>query len=272
MATSPAETRALAAALGGRFTPELLFGIGGGTGFGWFTYGEHATLLTRITTRETAKESFLLDICERLGIEARLIVAASSAALRKKIESARADGDAVVVCTPGPAESYGAEHVDIVTDEVLERAAALPGAARNRFLAIHPRAIGAAQVRDAALAGIRAHVRQMREGFGPPATRGSFGIAGLAKWRRAAPGLDTDVRGRLRAQVEGRGGGPAMRLAMAAFLTEAVLPRAAELTRRAADAWAAAAEEPSVERIDAVDAAEREALAVLERSLTPVRA
>lgn len=57
-----------------------------------------------------------------------------------------------------------------------------------------------------------------------------------------------------------------MRLAMATFLTEAVLPRAAELTRRASGAWAAAAAEPSVERISAVEAAERDALAVVEKA------
>jgi hypothetical protein len=268
----PIETSALATALGGRFSPELLFGIGGGTGFGWFTYGDHSTLLTRITTRETGKESFLLDICERLGLEARLSSASSGLALRKRIDAALAGGYAVVVCIPGPAESYGAEHVDLVSDELLERAAALPGAARNRFLAVRPAAVGAADVRDAIAAGIRAHTRQMREGFGPTSTRGSFGLAGFARWRRSLADLDEPARAALREQIQARGGGPAMRLAMAGFLTEAVLPRAAELTRRAAEAWSAVAEEPSPERLAAVEDAEREALAVLEKATSAGRA
>jgi hypothetical protein len=263
---------ALAAALGGRFSPELLFGIGGGTGFGWFTYGDRSTLLTRITTRETAKESFLLDVCERLGLEAKLTGAPSPAALRKRIEAALAARYAVVVCVGGPADSYGAAHVDTVTDDVLERAAALPGAARNRFLAVRPAPVSGTRVREATRAGVRAHVQQMREGFGPPSTRGSFGLAGFARWRRSSADLDRAAKERLREQIEGRGGGPAMRLAMVDFLTEAVLPRAAELTRRAAEAWSAAATEPSAERIAAVEEAEREALAVVEKAAATARA
>ena len=269
MSALPAETMALAAALRDRLSPELLFGIGGGTGFGWFTYGDHSTLLTRITTRETPKESFLLDICTRLGLEVRLAGASGSPALGRRIAAALAAGDAVVVPVGGPGMSYGAVAVDRVTEEVLARAAALPGAARNRFLALRPIALDTAALHKAIQAGLRAHVRQMRDGFGPPSTRASFGLAGFERWRRSAPTLDAEARARLREQIDARGGGPAMRHAQAAFLDEAGLERAAELTRRAADAWSAAATAPTADSISAVEAAERKALEAVEAGIRP---
>jgi Butirosin biosynthesis protein H, N-terminal len=260
----PAETVALASALDGEVSAEMLFGLGGGTGFGWFTYGDHATLLTRITTRENSKESFLLDICRRLGLEARLLVASSGQALRKRLEASLAGGEVVIVSVPGPGVSYGAELAGRVTDGLLARAAALPGAARNRGLALRPARLTAASVREAAEAGLLAHSGQMRGGFGPPATRRSFGLAGFDRWRRASATLEPAARARLREQVEGRGGGPGLRLAQAGFLDEVGLTRAAELARLAAVAWSEVAVEPSAERITAVEEAENEALDALE--------
>jgi len=260
----PAETAALAEALDGAVSAEALFGIGGGTGFGWFTYGDHATLLTRITTHENSKESFLLDVCRRLGLEARLVAASSGPALRKRLEAGLTGGEHAIVSVPGPGVSYGAELVHRVTDDLLARAAAPPGAARNRCLLVRPARLTAASLRRAAEAGLLAHSSQMREGFGPPATRRSFGLAGFDRWRRASSTLDQGARARLRGQVEGRGGGPGLRLAQAAFLGEIGLTRASELTRRAAVAWSEVAVEPSAERITAVEEAEKEALDALE--------
>ena len=265
MPAPPHETAALARALGAQFSPELLFGIGGGTGFGWFTYGDHSTLLTRITTRETPQQSFLLDICVRLGVDARLAGVTSTPALRKRINSALAARETVLVATGGPGASYSATLVERLDDDVLTKAAELPGAARNRFLTIRglPR-VGAARRREAIQAGLRAHVEQMRAGFGPPSARGSFGLAGYERWRRSATSFDADARARLHAQINDRGGGPALRLAHAAFLEEAGLKNAAALTRRAAQAWSAVGVDPTIAHITAVEEAERAALDAIE--------
>jgi len=269
MAAPPHETAALAEALGGRVSAETLFGIGGGTGFGWFTYGDHSTLLTRLTTHETATQSFLLDICERLGLDARLVAASGSAALGKKMRAALDAGDSVVVCVGGPAVSYSAVLLRAVTDELLERAAAVPGAARNRFLAVRTRQPSHAAIDRAMQAGLRAHLQQMREGFGPPSARGSFGLAGFTKWKKSAPALDERARTALRDQIEGRGGGAALREAQAAFLDEAGLKAAAKLTREAALAWAAAARAPTASRIEEIEAVERAALETVEAGMAP---
>ena len=260
MVTPPHETIALASALGHGLSAELLFGIGGGTGFGWFTYGDHSTLLTRFTTRETPRESFALDICARLGIQARLVSATSSAALHKRLEAALASGDSVLVSVGGPAVSYSWIAVSEATDEVLERAGGLPGAARNRMLVVEPRAVGKTALRSAIAAGLRAHRQQMLEGFGPPSARGSFGLAGFERWRRSVAGLDEAARGRVREQIDGRGGGPALRGAQAVFLEAAGQKKAARLTREAADAWGAAASSTTVDSVTAVEEAERAAL------------
>jgi hypothetical protein len=268
VADPPAETSALARALGGEVSAEVLFGIGGGTGFGWFTYGDRSTLLTRITTFENAKVSFLHDVCLRLGLPVRLVTASTSPALKKRIEAAMSGGEVVVALVMGGAASYGAELVERTDEGLLARMAAAPGAARNRFLAIRPVALSSETVRKAAEAGLVAHVRQMREGFGPPATRKSFGLAGFDKWRRAAPTLDAPAKVALREQMEGRGGGPGMRLAQAAFLDELGLKRAANLTRNAAAVWAEAALDPSADHITAAEEIEIEALGAVEDGAT----
>src|SRR5262245_66619709 len=67
----PPEVAALARALPDSLPPDVLFGIGGGSGFGRFVYGDIVTLLTRVTTRETAREAFLADICRNLQIPYR---------------------------------------------------------------------------------------------------------------------------------------------------------------------------------------------------------
>jgi hypothetical protein len=260
MPAPPHETAALASTLGHGLSAELLFGIGGGTGFGWFTYGDHSTLLTRMTTRETAKESFAVDVCARLGIEARLTSATNAPALRKRLEAALASGDSALVSVGGPAVSYSWLSVSAVTDEVLERAGGVPGAARNRILVVKPKAVGKTALRSAIQAGLLAQRQQMLEGFGPPSARGSFGLAGFQRWRRAIAGLDETARARVREQIEGRGGGPALRGAQAAFLEEAGEKTAARLTRAAADAWAAAARSATTETVSAIEEAERAAL------------
>src|SRR5947209_20559796 len=86
-ATPPPEVAALALALGGGLEPELLFGIGGGSGFGRFIYGPIVTLLTRITTSEHDREAFLANVCKRLGAPYRPPVASSEPALPMPLQT-----------------------------------------------------------------------------------------------------------------------------------------------------------------------------------------
>jgi hypothetical protein len=118
--------------------------------------------------------------------------------------------------------------------------------------------------------GLAAHVEQMREGFGPPSTRKSFGLAGFQRLRRSLPTLDSAAIAVLRDQVHGRGGGPALRVAQAVFLEAIGLERAALVTRAAAAAWSAFAAEPTEAAVKAVEAAEREALTAVETALAGV--
>src|SRR2546421_7102289 len=87
----PPEVAALARALPASLAPEVLFGIGGGTGFGRFVYGEIVTLLTRITTRETAREGFLAGICHSLQVRFRQEVTAGPGALRDRLAAELAE-------------------------------------------------------------------------------------------------------------------------------------------------------------------------------------
>lgn len=254
--TPPPEVGALARALGGRLEPELLFGIGGGTGFGRFLYGPEVTLLTRITTRENEREAFLADACRRLGVPFRIQVASSEAALLKRLHRALEGGFVPVLwvspeALPWPSfpKAYhavavleiarGRARVDdgearTLPLPALVAAAQTPGA-RNRTLIVegpptHP-------LEQAVREGLAAHLEQMWEGFGPPAVRSRFGLAGLTGWARTI--AEDNARGEaLGSQILMRGGGPAMRLAQARFLELAGNQQAAGAARRAAAAWA----------------------------------
>jgi hypothetical protein len=282
----PPEVGALARALRDALPPEVLFGIGGGTGFGRFAYGEIITLLTRITTTETAKEGFLATICRNLQVSHRLQVATTSDALHKRLTEALAEARTPVVWVepetlpwPGPPGAYQAVAVTDIDGgtasvfdgqdrqlplDVLLSATATSGA-KHRTLIVDGH-IG--ELSTAIRAGLEAHREQMREGFGPPQTRSSFGLSGLARWT-ALVAADAKHGETLAAQIENRGGGPAMREAQVAFLSFAGHERAAAVTSAAAGRWAELGSAlrggyAGTNHVRAVHDAEADALAVIE--------
>jgi hypothetical protein len=284
----PPEVAALARALPDSLGPEVLFGIGGGTGFGRFVYGEIVTLLTRITTRETASEGFLAGICHNLQVRFRIRVAASPDALRERLDGELADGRTPVVWVEpdrlpwaGPPAAYHAVAVLALDGEATvfdgeERTlpvealldATRTSGARHRTLVVDG---GPGEVGSAVRAGLRAHREQMREGFGPPQTRSRFGLPGLARWTVDVG--DDAGRGQVLAdQIERRGGGPAMREAQSAFLAFVGHERAAAAASSAAARWgdlAAALRRgfAGPDHVRAVHDAEAEALAAIEAAL-----
>ena len=295
--TPPPEVAALARALGHSLPSDLLFGIGGGAGFGRFVYGPEVTLLTRITTRETDREGFLATVCARLGIPHRQQSSSSDSALARRLQAAVDGGASPIVWVLGsglpwaasPA-SYHALAVVAIEDGqatvddgderrlplpvLLSAAARAPGAHRRTLVVGGPptRALAAA-ARD----GVRAHLEQMWEGFGPPSVRSKFGLAGLTGWERTVA-ADNAIGTQLGAQVLMRGGGPGMRLAQARFLELAGEgATAAACTRRAAEAWAGLGEAllwgtATGGEVAAVRDAEQTALQAMEAMLqTPAR-
>ncbi|MEP7105960.1 MAG: BtrH N-terminal domain-containing protein [Chloroflexota bacterium] len=289
--TSPPEVGALARALGNRLPPELVFGIGGGTGFGRFVYGPQTTLLTRITTRETDREGFLATVCARLGVLYRQLSASSDAALARRLQASIDGGLSPIVWVLGsvlpwaasPASHHAVAVVAIDRDqatvddgeerrlslpELLAAAAQAPGAHRRTLVVDGPpqRAIEEA-VRD----GLRAHLEQMWEGFGPPSVRSKFGLAGLTGWERTVA-ADNAIGTELGAQVLMRGGGPGMRLAEAGVLELAGEPAAAACAGRAAEAWAGLGEAllwgtATSDEVAAVRDAEQTTLEAIEATL-----
>jgi hypothetical protein len=285
---SPPEVAALARALPDSLPPDALFGIGGGTGFGRFVYGDHVTLLTRITTKETAREGFLFGICRNLQVSFRLQVAASPRALSTRLARELAAGRTPIAWVNpgqlpwgGPPAAYQAvavlaldadatifdgEERSLPAGEFLQ-ATRTPGA-RHRWLAIDG---GPGEVGSAIRAGLLAHREQMREGFGPPQTRARFGLLGLAGW--AAQVAADAVRGELLAdQIDRRGGGPGMREAQSAFLAFAGHERAAAAASAAAARWDEVAGAlrggyAGPDHVRAVHDAEAEALATIDAAL-----
>ena len=289
MLTPPPEVAALARALPDSIPPEVVFGVGGGTGFGRFVKGDHVTLLTRITTRETATTGFLADICRNLQVPYRLQAASSLEALRKRL-AAELAGDrtpvlwvdpghlpwsgppaacqAVAVLQLGKADATvfdGQDH-QLAVEALL--AASRTSGAKHRTLIVDGEA---GDLGSAVLAGLRAHRQHMREGFGPSQTQGTFGLSGLARW---AASIEADATGcqTLAAQIEDRGGGPGMREAQSAFLAHVGYERAAAAASAAGARWAelAAALRGSYagpDHVRAVHDAEAEALVAIETAL-----
>ncbi len=283
----PPEVAALARALTGSLPPDVLFGIGGGSGFGRLPSGEVVTLVTRIATEETGRDGFLASICRNLQVPFRMRVAARPQALRELLAGELGAGRTPVVWVePGrlpwtgpPAAQQAVAVLALNGDATVfdGEARALPAGvlldatdtvAGRRMLVVDG---SHGEVSSALRAGLHAHLAQMREGFGSAPSRARFGLAGLARWTVE---LAEDVRrGELLAdQIELRGGGPAMREAQSAFLDYAGHERAASAASAAAARWAEMAAAlrrggAGPEHVRAVHDAEAEALATIETAL-----
>jgi hypothetical protein len=289
MLTPPPEVAALAWALPDSVPPEVVFGVGGGTGFGRFVYGDQVTLLTRITTRETAREAFLANICRNLQVPYRLQVASSERALRTRLTAELREGRTPVLWVDssrlpwsGPPAAYQAvavlslDETEATVFDGEQRqlpvgnllAASRTSGAKHRTLVVDGRT---GDLGSAARGGLWAHRQQMREGFGPAQTQSTFGLSGLARW---AADIAADAEGgpTLAAQIEDRGGGPAMREAQSAFLAYAGYERAAAATSAAGSRWSELAaalrgDYAGPDQVRAVHDAEAEALTAIETAL-----
>jgi hypothetical protein len=189
----------------------LLFGIGGGVGMGYFVYesGEYTSLFiaTRITTEESARPTFALNICERLGLGAAIQQSSSASAAEKKLAQALAAGQPPIVwvdprklpyyATPNAYHTlvvYGLDAggsrvqiADRCTPPLAIDAAALSearqgeGAIKFRALLLDPPA-QPIDLRRAVQAGIADCCAQMRDGFGPANFASNFGLRAFEKW------------------------------------------------------------------------------------------
>jgi hypothetical protein len=288
MTAPPPEVAALARALPHSLPPDVLFGIGGGSGFGRFVTSEIVTLLTRITTRETAGEGFLAGICRHLQVPFRQQTAADPQALRERLAGELAKGRTPVVWVdpdrlpwPAPPATYHAVAVLALNGEAAvfdgeERtlpAGALLAATRTKGVRHRTLVVdgGHGEVSSAVRAGLLAHREQMREGYGPPETRSRSGLAGLARWT-VEVAQDARRGERLADQIERRGGGPAMREAQSAFLAFAGHERAASAASASAARWGEMAAalrsgHAGADHARAVHDAEAEALAMVDSAL-----
>jgi len=183
------------------FTEEMLFGIGGGIGLGYFVYASadfvSLTLMSRITTEESKRPGFVGAICARLGVEAEVITASNNSAAEKKLKAALAQDRPVIVWVSplslpyhGTPNGYHTSVVYGIDDEqdqvnIADRSlkpltvtrAQLAAARDNRlgggpkFRAMTltaPRPLKMAGLKTAIKQGIRDCVDQMNNGFGPP--------------------------------------------------------------------------------------------------------
>jgi hypothetical protein len=268
----------------------VLFGIGGGSGFGRYLPGGSVTLLTRIATRETASEGFLAGICRNLQVPFRLQVAASPDALRRTIDLELArhrtpvlwvDPDRLPWPAP-PACQHAVAVLDLGTQaavfdgeehklpiDALFDASETPNF-RHRTLVVDG---GHGEIGSALQAGLEAHRHQMREGFGAPSAQPRSGLAGLARWTVELPRDIADGWAEsLADQIERRGGGPAMREAQSAFLAYGGHERAASAASVAATRWGELAAalrggHAGPDHVRAVHDAESDALATIETAL-----
>ena len=196
------------------FGEELLFGIGGGVGLGYFVYQmpDFASLFvaTRITTEESARPGFLLSTCERLGVKADLQHSSSATVAEKKLSEALAQGRPVIVWVDSShLPYYGrwlyayhtlvAYGIDDGKDQVYvadrpkkplaltraELAAARQGEGTGKFRAlplVAPKPMTRAGLQRAVKQGIHDCCAQMLNGFGPANFRSNFGLSALQKW------------------------------------------------------------------------------------------
>jgi hypothetical protein len=285
----PPEVAALSRALPDALPPEVLFGIGGGAGFGRCAFGDTVMLHTRITTRETAGEGFLATICRQLQAPFRIEVDGGAEPLRRRLHGELAAGRTPVVWigperlpwAGPPAADQAAAVLELRADESLvfdgeERhvpTRALLEAARASGVPYRTLTVDGppGEIGTAVRAGLVAHRQQMREGFGPPDSRSAYGLAGLAVWTVQVAG-DAGRGPALAAQIRCRGGGAAMREAQAAFLAFAGHERAAGAAAAAAGRWAELAVafdggHAGPDHVRAVHDAEAESLAAVEAAL-----
>ncbi len=196
------------------FSEELLFGIGGGIGLGYFVYQmpDFASLFlaTRITTEESARPGFVLSMCERLAVKADLQHSSNGAVAEKKLKEALAQGQPVIVwIDPSHLPYYGrwlyayhtlvAYGIDDDRDEVyvadrpkkplvlthagLSAARQGEGAAKFRALSLlTPKPITKVGLQRAVKQGIHDCCDQMLNGYGPANFRSNFGLSALQKW------------------------------------------------------------------------------------------
>ena len=196
------------------FSEELLFGLGGGIGLGYFVYQMPSFaslfLATRITTEESARPGFVLSMCERLGVKVDLQHSSNAAVAEKKLKEALAQGQPVMVwIDPSHLPYYGrwlyAYHTLVVygieddRDEVYvadrpkkplvltraELSAARQGEGASKFRAlplVAPKPITKAGLQRAVKQGIHDCCDQMLNGFGPANFRSNFGLSALQKW------------------------------------------------------------------------------------------
>jgi hypothetical protein len=247
------------------FGEALLFGIGGGIGLGYFVYESAGSttlfLATRLTTEETARPGFMLNMCERLGVRATVQSSSSAAAAEKKLRQALAAGRAPIVWVdPRRLPYYGAPNVYytlvvygfdaaagrvsiadrcpapiLITPAQLAEARQGEGAIKFRALLIEP-PDPAPDIALAVRRGIEDCCAQMRVGFGPANFKSNFGLRALEKWaglladgqdRRGWPAFFPPGPRLFAAlasasdQIENRGGGGAFRELYADFLVEA---------------------------------------------------
>ena len=190
------------------FGEELLFGIGGGIGLGYFVYRmpDFASLFvaTRITTEESARPGFVLSMCERLGVKANLQHSSNAAVAEKKLKETLAQGQPVMTwIDPSHLPYYGrwlyAYHTLVVygiddgRDEayvadrprnplVLTRAelsAARQGEGTGKFRAlplVALKPVTKSGLQRAVKQGIRDCCDQMLNGFGPANFLSNFGM------------------------------------------------------------------------------------------------
>ena len=190
------------------FTEELLFGIGGGIGLGYFVYqsGDFTSLFlaTRITS---GAPDFLQAICERIGVNPTIQHTSSAVAAEKNLKQALAQGRPPILWVnpmalpyPGTPAGYhtlvaygfdeGDEKVYVAdrSEKALTLTRAELGAARQRgdvqkfrALLVEPPA-EPPDLRNAVKQGLLDFCEQMKEGFGPPNFRSNFGLDALEKW------------------------------------------------------------------------------------------
>lgn len=204
-----AHAGAVAPHSGEPFSEELLFGIGGGMGLGYFVYASPSFvsffLATRIVTEESKRPGFLPAICERLGLKVTVQNASTPQAAEKTLKKTLEQGrlpivwvDSMALPYSGPPAAYhtvvvlGFDASQVLVADQSRRPIALTpaelSASRNtghvrRFPSLVVEAPSKpANVEKAIRLGIRDCVQQMRNGFGPPNFKGNFGLSGLEKW------------------------------------------------------------------------------------------